>query len=57
MLIPVGVTCRISNSFVSYLYVGCSESIPLVKEERSIFLLSFTCNYVVSVRMGVSFSS
>ena len=28
MLIDVGVSCRILNSFVSYLYVSCSGSIP-----------------------------
>ena len=30
-------------------------SIPEIGEERAIFLLSFTCNYVVSVRSGFLF--
>ena len=46
MLIGVGVSCRISYSFVSYLYVGFT---------RLIFLLSFTCNYMVSVRRDFLF--
>ena len=32
----VGVLCRISYSFVSYLYVNCSGSITSVGEERTI---------------------
>ena len=35
-------------SIVSYLYVSCSGSITSGKREL-FFLLSFTCNYVVSV--------
>ena len=47
MIIGMGVSCRISYSSVSYLYVSCSGSISSVEEERElIFLLSFTCNYV-----------
>ena len=39
--------------FVSYLYVSCSGSITSVKKERELIcLLSFTCNFVVSVRRG-----
>ena len=42
--------------FFSYLYVSCSGSITSVDEERELIcLLSFTCNYVVSVRSGVLF--
>ena len=37
MLIGVGVSCRISYSFVSYLYVSCSGSITSVGEERANF--------------------
>ena len=50
----VGVSCRILYSIVSYLYVSCSGSIISVGEEL-ICLLSFTCNYVVSVRRGFFF--
>ena len=37
MLIGVGVSCRISYSIVSYLYVSCSGSITSVGEERANF--------------------
>ena len=38
-------------SYLYYLYVSCSGSITSVREERELIcLLSFTCNYVVSVR-------
>ena len=56
MLIGVGVSCRILYSIVSYFYVSCSISNTSVGEERVIFLLSFTCNYVV-LFSGVSSSS
>ena len=46
MLIGVGVSCRFSYSIVSYLYVSCSGAI---------FPLSFTYNYMVSVRRGFFF--
>ena len=40
--------------FVFYcLYISCSGLITSVGEESAIFLLSFTCNYVVSVRRGL----
>ena len=42
MLIGVGISCRILYYIASYLY-------------GLIFLLSFTCNYVVSVRKGFLF--
>ena len=48
-LIGVGVSCRISYSIVSYLFVSCSGSIASV-DERAIFLLSVSCYYVVFVR-------
>ena len=45
-----------SCSVVSYLYVSCSRSITSFGEERElIFLLSFICNYVVSVMRGFLF--
>ena len=50
MLIRVGISCRISYSIVSYLYVWISGLITLVLEESAIFLLSFIYDYVVSVR-------
>ena len=46
MLFVVGVSCRIRYSIVSYLYVSCSGL------GRG---LSFTYNYVVSVRKGFLF--
>ena len=56
MLFEVGVSCRILYSIVSYLYVSCSGSMTLVGKEREIlFLLSFTCNYAVSFRIGYHF--
>ena len=56
MLFGVGVSCRILYSIVSYLYVSCSGSITSVGKRGLICLLSFTCNYVVSVRKGSSSS-
>ena len=55
MLIGVGVSCPISYPIVSYLYVSFSEFITSIWEERVYFLVSFTCNYVVSVRRGLLF--
>ena len=41
---------------LSYYYVSCSGSFTSVGEEgEQISLLSFTCNYVVSVRRGFLF--
>ena len=51
MLFGVGVSCRILYSIVCYLYVSCSSLIASVGGEL-ICLLSFTGNYVVSVRRG-----
>ena len=56
MLNGVDVLCRISYSIVNYLYVPSNELISLVVEEGAIFLLSFTCNSVVSVWRAFSFS-
>ena len=50
MLIGVGVSCRISYHIVSNLYVSFSGLITSFGEEKVFFLLSFTGNYVVSVR-------
>ena len=56
MLIVVGVSCRISFSIVSYLYVCFSGLMTSPGEEKElIFLLSFTCNYMVSVQRGFFF--
>ena len=52
MFIGVGVSCRFLYSFVGYLYVSVSGSVTSVGKERErelIYLLLFTCNYVVSV--------
>ena len=35
MLFGVGAPCRISYSFVSYLYVSCSGTITSVGKERA----------------------
>ena len=48
MLTGVGVSCRISYSVGSYISI--SGLITLVGEERAIFLISFSCNDVVSVQ-------
>ena len=47
----VGVSCRILYSFVGYLY----DQLPRLGKRELICLLSFTCNYVVSVRRGLLF--
>ena len=56
MLIGVGVSCRFSYTINSYVYASGGGSITSVGEERaSFFLLSFTCNYVVSVTVSRGF--
>ena len=55
IVFAVGVSCRNLYSFVVYLYVNGGGSITSVGEERSSFLLLFTCEYVVSVRGGFLF--
>ena len=53
MLFGVGVSCRVLQSIVSYLYVSCTvDQLPRFRKRELICLLSFTCNYVVSVRRG-----
>ena len=42
-------------SYVSHLYVSCSESITSVVGKELICWLSFTCNYLVSVRRDFLF--
>ena len=51
----VGVSCRNLYSFVVYLYVNGSGSIPRFGKRELICLLLFTCNYVVSVWRGFLF--
>ena len=46
MFFGVGVSCRISYSFVGYLYVSGSGSVTSVGEETAYL---FTCYYVVSI--------
>ena len=55
MFYGVSVSCRIFISIVRYSYVSCSGLITSVGEERAFCLLSFTCNYVISVRRGFLF--
>ena len=43
--------CCVLYSIVRYLFESCSGSITLVGKDRELIrLLSFICNYVVSVR-------
>ena len=49
MLIGVGVSCRFSYYIVSYLYVSCSGSITLVREEKANFsAIVYLYDYLVS---------
>ena len=57
MLFGVGASCRILYFIVSCLYVTCNGSMTSVGIERVVCLLSFTCNYVVSVQRGFLFLS
>ena len=52
LVFGVRVSCRILYSFVG---VSCIGLITSVGEERAIFLLLFTCNYMVSVWRGFLF--
>ena len=50
MFIEVGISCRfLYLLLVIYMFVSCGE---LITTRELIFLLSFTCNYVVSIRWG-----
>ena len=51
----IGVSCRISYYVFNYLYVSLSPLITSVGEERAIFLVSSTRNYVLL--MGCLISS
>ena len=55
MLVGISVSCRISYSVVTYLYVSFSGVIIPVWEERAIFLLPFTGNYVSFIWRGFLF--
>ena len=52
MLIRVGISCCISYSIISYLFYALVDQITSVGEERAIFLLLFTYNFVVSPPLG-----
>ena len=56
-LTGVGVSCRISYSIASYSCVCCSGSITSVggRLGELIFLLLFTCNYVISYLVQIIF--
>ena len=55
MLIRVGILCCISYSIVSNLLYALVDQITSVGEERAIFLLLFTCNFVVSLSFGARY--
>ena len=55
MLIGVGVSCLISCSVVSCLYVNSSGLIISVGEERAHFSAIDTRNYVLFVQRGFLF--
>ena len=46
----MNISCRYPYSSVNYVFVSCSGPVTSVREEKTIFLLSFTCNNVVAVR-------
>ena len=52
MLIRVGISCCISYSFVSCLFYALVDQITSVGKRELIFLLLFTCNFVVSLPFG-----
>ena len=54
MFFRVGVSFRISYSIVSYMK-AVVDQLPRLGKRELICLLSFTCNYVVSVRRGFFF--
>ena len=53
MLFGIGVSSRNLYSILRYLYVSCSGSLPKLGKRELTCLLSFTCNYVVSVLKGI----
>ena len=54
MLFGVGLSCRVVNAIVRYVYVSCNVSIASVGKRE---LICFTCNYVVSERFSFSLSA
>ena len=55
MFFGVSVYCHSLYSIVSYLYVSCISQLPRLRKRELICLLSFTCNYVVSIQRGFLF--
>ena len=49
MLTGVGVACRFLYFCIVFciLYVAVADRLPRLRKRELIFLLSFTCNYVV----------
>ena len=50
MLFGVGILCCVSCSIVSYLLYAVAEQLPQLRKRELVFLLLFTCNFVVSVQ-------
>ena len=50
MLFGVGILCCVSWSIVSYLLYTVADQLPRLGKRELVFLLLFTCNFVVSVR-------
>ena len=50
MLFGVGILCYVSWSIVSYLLYAVANLLPRLGKRELVFLLLFTCNFVVSVR-------
>ena len=65
MLTGVGVSCRLSYSFVSHLYASFSGSITYVRDESAIFCCSFLARlwftfggfHLLVLEIGCGFSS
>ena len=50
MLFGVGILCCVSWSIVRYLLYAVADQLPWLGKRELVFLLLFTCNFVVSVR-------
>ena len=50
MLFGVCIICRVSWSIVIYLLYAVEDQLPRLGKRGLVFLLLFTCNFVVSVR-------
>ena len=50
MLFGVGISYCVSWSLVSYLLYAVAEQLSRLGKRELVFLLLFTCNFVVSVR-------